>query len=116
MLLTDRHVSNHCKGFINNSAIRVKLLKPQISKIIQLAAFFDNFLESVLKIGLPLTKNVLRPQAKIVPLLLELTAPASPSEDAGTQRKVCVFGTAKPVISNKQILEIVKSLKESGTF
>ena len=101
MLLTDRHVSNHCKGFINNSAIRVKLLKPQISKIIQLAGFFDNFLESVLKIGLPLTKNVLRPQAKIVHLLLELTAPASPSEDAGTQRKVCVFGTTKPVISNK---------------
>ena len=116
MLLTDRHVSNHCKSFINNSAIRVKLLKPQISKIIQLAGFFDNFLESVLKIGLPLTKNVLRLQAKIAPLLLELTAPASPSEDAGTQRKVCVFGTAKPVISNKQILEIVKSLKESGTF
>ena len=116
MLLTDRHVSNHCKGFVNNSAIRVKLLKPQISKIIQLAGFFDNFLGSVLKIGLPLTKNMLRPQAKIVPLLLELTAPASPSEDAGTQRKVCVFGTTKPVISNKQILEIVKSLKESGTF
>lgn len=70
----------------------MKLLKPQISKIIQLAGFFVNFLGPVLKIGLPLTKNVLRPQAKIVPLLLGLTAPASPSEDAGTQKKsLCIW-------------------------
>ena len=69
----------------------MKLLKPQISKIIQLAG-------PVLKIGLPLTKNVLRPQAKIVPLLLELTAPVSPSEDAGTQKKsLCIW---KNKISN----------------
>ena len=70
----------------------MKLLKPQISKIIQLAGFLVNFLGPVLKIGLPLTKNVLRPQAKIVPLLLGLTAPASPSEDAGTQKKsLCIW-------------------------
>ena len=72
-------------------------------------------LQPLLKAGLPLTGNVLKPLAKNVLILLELTAAAS-ATDAAIQKKIHWSGTTTLIISNEEmsdIMKIVKSLKES---
>ena len=66
LLLTDRQVSNIRKSFANNSSIYIKLSKTQLSKIIQLGGFLSRLLGRLIKTGLPLIKNVIRPLAKSV--------------------------------------------------
>ena len=58
--------------------------KAQISKIIQSRAFLGKLLGPLLKTGLPLIKNAIKPLAKSVIIPLGLTAAAS-AADAGTQ-------------------------------
>ena len=55
----------------------IKLPKAQISKIIQSEGFLGKLLATLLKTGLPLIKNVIKPLAKSVLIPLELTAAAS---------------------------------------
>ena len=64
----------------------IKLSKAQISKIIQSGGFLGKLLGPLLKTGLPLIKNVIKPLAKSVLIPLKLTAPAS-AADAGIQKK-----------------------------
>ena len=59
----------------------VKLSKAQISKVVQCGGF----LGSLLKTGLPLIKNVIKPLAKSVLIPLVLTAAAS-SADVGIRK------------------------------
>ena len=65
----------------------LKLSKGQISKIIQSGGFFGRLLGSLLKAGLPLIKNVIKPLAKNVLIPLGLTAAAS-AADAGIHEKI----------------------------
>ena len=60
----------------------IKLLKTQISKMIQSAGFLGRLLGPLLKTGLPLIKIVIKPLAKSVLISLGLTAAASEA-DAG---------------------------------
>ena len=78
LLLTDRKVSSIRKAFANNSSIDIKLSKTQLSKMIQLGGFLSRLLGPLLKTGLPLIKNVIKPLAKIVLIPLLLTAAADP--------------------------------------
>ena len=55
----------------------LKLSKAQISKIIQSGGFLSKLLGPLLKAGLPLIKNVIKPLAKSVLIPLGLTAAAS---------------------------------------
>ena len=92
-----------CKSFVKlwaiNSSANIKLSKPQISKI-KSCGFLGRPLGSLLKIGLPLTNNVLRPLAKSVLIPLGLTAAASAAVTS-TQKKI--FGSgATLIISNKK--------------
>ena len=64
----------------------LKLFKAQISKIIQSGRFRGRFLGPLLKTGLPLIKNVIKPLAKSVLIPLGLTAAAS-AADAGIHKK-----------------------------
>ena len=64
----------------------IKLSKIQISKIIQSRGFLGKLLAPLLKTGLPLIKNVIKPLAKSVLIPLGLTAAAS-AADAGIQKK-----------------------------
>ena len=64
----------------------LKLSKAQINKIIQSGGFLSKLLGPLLKTGLPLIKNVIKPLAKSVLIPLGLTAAAS-AADAGTQKK-----------------------------
>ena len=70
---------NLCKAFANN------LSKTQISKIIQLSEFLGRFLRPLIKVGLPLMKNVLKLLAKSVFIPLGLIAAAA-AADAGIKK------------------------------
>ena len=86
LLLTNRQVSNLRKAFADKSSTDINLSKTQISKMIQSRGFLGRLLGPLLKTGLPLIKNVIKPLAKSVLIPLKLTAAASP-EDAGIHKK-----------------------------
>ena len=83
LLLTDRQVSSIRKAFANNSSVDIKFSKTQLSKIIQPGGFLGKLLGPLLKTGLPLIKNVIKPLAKSVLIPLGLTAAAAAAADAG---------------------------------
>ena len=61
MLLTNTLVSKLGKAFANNSSANIKLSKTQLHKIGHLGEYLGRLLGPLLKTGLPLTKNVLKP-------------------------------------------------------
>ena len=71
-----RQVSHLCNAFSNNSSTDIKLSKTQLSKMIQLGRFLSRLLGPLLKTGLPLIKNVIKPFAKYLLIFLGLTAAA----------------------------------------
>ena len=116
LLLTNREVANIRKAFANNSSIDIKLSKTQLSKMIQSGGFLGRLLGPLLKTGLPLIKNVMKPLAKSVLIPLGLTAAAS-AADAGIHVKRLGSGNTTLIISNDQINDIIKiekSLEDSG--
>ena len=120
LLLTNRQVANICKAFANHSSTDSKLSKTQLSKMIQSGGFIGGSLGPLLKTGLPLIKNVVKPLAKSVLLPLGLTAAAS-AADAGIHKKILGSGDNNTtlIISNDEmddILKIVKSLEDSGVL
>ena len=66
LLLTNRQVTNLCKTFANKSSTDIKLSKIQMSTMIQSGGFLGRILGPLLKTGLPLMKNVIKPLAKSV--------------------------------------------------
>ena len=117
LLLTNRQVSNLCKAFTNHSSANIKLSKTQLSKMIQSEGFLGRLLGPLLKTGLPLISNVIKPLAKSVLIPLGLTAAAS-AADAGIHKKILGSGNnITLIISNDEIediIKIVKSLEDSG--
>ena len=86
LLLTNRQVANLRKAFANYLSADIKLSKTQLSKMIQSRGFLGRLLGPLLKTGLPLIKNVIKPLAKSVLIPLGLTAAAS-AADAGIHKK-----------------------------
>ena len=86
LLLTNGQVSNRCKAFANHLSADIKLSKTQVPKMIQSRGFLGTVLGPLLKAGLPLIKNVIKPSAKSVLIPLGLTAAASVA-DAGIHKK-----------------------------
>ena len=64
----------------------IKLSKTQLSKMRQLGGFLGRLVGPLLKTGLPLMKNVIKPLAKSVLILLGLTIVAS-AADAGIHQE-----------------------------
>ena len=112
LLLTNRQVANLRKVFANSSLTDIKLSKIQLSKMIQSEGFLGRLLGPLLKTGLPLMKNVIKPLAKSVLILLGLTAGAS-AADAGIHKKILGFGNTTLIMSNDEKEDIVKSLEDS---
>ena len=85
--------------------------------MIRLGGFLGRILGPLLKTGLPLMKSAIQSLAKSVLIPLGLTAVAS-AADAGIHKKILESGhNTTLIISNnemKDILKIVKSLKDSG--
>ena len=100
----------------NNSSADIKFLKTPLSKMIQSGGFLGSLLGSLLKTGLPLIKNIIKPLPKNFLIPLGLTAAVS-AADAWINKKVLGSGTITLIISNDEmddIMKIVKSLEDSG--
>ena len=114
LLLTNRQVENIRKAFANHSSTDIKLLKTQLSKMIQSGGFLGNLLSKLagplMKVAMPLAKNVLAP--------LGLTVAMS-AIDGSIKKKMLGSGTTTLIISNDEmndILKIVKSLEDSSVL
>ena len=92
------------KDFINNSAANIKLSKTQLRRI---GGFYSRLLGPLLKSGLPLMKNGLKPLAKCVLIPLGWTATVS-ATDAAIHKKISGSGNTKVIISNEQMNDIMK--------
>ena len=95
------------KDFTNNSAANIKLSKTQLRRI---GGFFSRLLGPLLKSGLPLMKNGLKPLAKGVLKQLGLTATVS-ATDAAIHKKISGSGNTKVIISNEQMNDIMKMVQ-----
>ena len=84
--LTNGQVVNLCQAFANNLSVDIKLSKNQFPKMIQSGGFLGRLLGPLLKTGLPLIKNVIKPLAKSVLIPLGVTAAAS-AADVGIHKK-----------------------------
>ena len=86
LLLTNRQVANLLKAFVNYLSTDINLSKAQLSRMIQSGGFLGRLLGSLLKTGLPLIKDVIKPLAKSVLIPLGLTTAPS-AADAGIHKK-----------------------------
>ena len=77
LLLTNRQVANLCKAFTNYLSMGIKLSKSPIPKMIQSGQFLGRLLGPLLKTGLRLIKNVIKPKTILIPLELTVAAPAA---------------------------------------
>ena len=107
LLLTTRQKTKIRNSFNNNRSIDIKLSKAQINKIIQSGGFLGRLLGPLLKTGLPLIKNVIKPLAKSVLIPLGLTASAS-AADAGMHKKILGSGNTTLIISNEEMNDVIK--------
>ena len=115
LLLTNRQAENLRKAFANKSSTDIKT---QLSKMIQLGGFLGRLLRPLLKTGLPLIKNVIKPLSKSVLIPLGLTAAAS-AADPGIHKKILGSGrrchsssSSAPkgttlIISNDEVKDII---------
>ena len=98
LLLTTRQKTKVRNGFNNNMSTDLKLSVAQISKIIQSGGFLVSLLNklggSLMKIAVPLVKNVLAP--------LGITAAAS-AIDAGIQKNMHGSGNTTLIISKEEM-------------
>ena len=121
LLLTNRQVSSMNKSCSNNSLINIKSSKTQLPKIIRSGRFLGRPLGPLMKVRLPLIKNVLIPSAKSLLIPLGLTAAPS-TANAGIYRKIlgsAISGSIKTTltISNKEvkfIMKIVNPFEDPG--
>ena len=110
MLLTNTQVLRLCKAFPNNSSANIRLSKTQLHKIGQSGGFLDRLLGPLLKTGLPLIKNVLKPLSKSILIPLGLAAAAS-AADATIHNNMFASGMKTLIISKEEVNDI---LKKSG--
>ena len=116
LLLTDRQISSICNAFSNNSSVDIKFSKTQLSKMIQSGGFLGKLLGPLLKIGLRLVSNGIKPLAKNVLIPLGLTVAAS-AADAGIHKKILGSWNTTLTVSNndmEDLIKIVTSLEDSG--
>ena len=111
LLLTTRQNTKLRNAIINNLATDIKLSKAQIKKLIQSEGFLGKLLSklagSLMKVALPLAKNVLAP--------LGLTAAMS-TIDGSIQKKIHGSGV-KLIIGQEDvndIIKIIEALENSG--
>ena len=110
LLLTTRQKTKTRNTFNNNTSTDIKFSKAQINKIIQSGRFLGRLLGPLLKAGLPLIKNVIKPLAKSVLIPLGLTAAAA--ADAGIHKIILGSGNTTLIISNEEMNDIIKIYKQ----
>ena len=106
-LFTNTQVSKIRKTFPNVSSANIKLWKTQLCKMVQFEGFLRKRLGPLLKTGLPLMKNVLKPLAKSVLIPLGLTAAGSETH-ATIRKKIVGSAITTLIISNEEMFDIMK--------
>ena len=104
-----------CKQYMN----KYKTIKIKISKIIHSGWYLGKLLGSLMKVGLQLMKSVLTLLSRSVIPQIPLRLTVAGSADKGTYKKNCWFGNNNTDNYNKKIndiIEIIKSLEDSGLF
>ena len=96
LLLTNTQGSKLRKAFGNDSLANTKLPKTQLHKIGQSGGFLGRLLGPLLKIGLPLMKNVLKPLAKGILILAS-------AADAAIRKKMFGSGVTT-IMSNEEMI------------
>ena len=86
-----------------------------MKKIGQLGRFSGKLLRPLLKTGLLLMKNVLKPLAKSDLIPLGLTAAAS-ATDAAIHNKMFGSGNTTLIISNEEMNDVMKKIKSLEEF
>ena len=125
LLLTNTQVSKLCKAFPNNSSANIKLSETQLHKIGQSGGFLGRLLGPLLKTGMLLMENVVKPLAKRGLIQLGLIAAVSATGAAihkkmfGSGRRSSDFASRATtlIILNEEVNDIIKivtSLEESG--
>ena len=110
LLLTARQKVKLRNAFNNNRSTDLKLSKAQISEITQSGGFLGRLLGPLLKTGIPLIKNVIKPLAKSVLIPLGLTAAAS-AASAGIHKKILGPRNRTLIISNKEMIDTIKIIQ-----
>ena len=85
-----------------------------MQKIGQLRGFLGRLVELLLKAGLPLMKNVLKPSAKSV--LIPLVLAAASATVAVIQKNIFGSDMATLIISNEEMDDIMKTIKSLEKF
>ena len=114
LLLTTRQTTKLRNEINNNMSTDIKLSKTQIKKIIQSGGFLGSLLSKIagplMKVGMPLVKNVLAP--------LGLTVAMS-AIDGSIQKKNHGSGATTLISANEDmddIMKIIQALEDSGIF
>ena len=108
--LTNTQVSRLPKAFSNNSSSNIKWSKTQLLKIGQPGGFLSRFLGTLLKTGLHLIRNVLKPLTKSVLIPSGLTSAAS-ATDAAIHKEMFGSGFTILIIFNEEMEDIMKIFK-----
>ena len=101
----------HCKAVANNSSANIKLSKTQLHKTGKSGGFLNRLLWTLLKTGLSLMKNVLKPLVKSILTSLGLTAAAAAATDSAIRKKTFGSGMTTMIISNEEMNDIMKTIK-----
>ena len=101
----------HSKAFANNSSANIKLSKTQLHKTGKSGGFLNRLLWTLLKTGLSLMKNVLKPLVKSILTSLGLTAAAAAATDSAIRKKTFGSGMTTLIISNEEMNDIMKTIK-----
>ena len=105
LFLTKTQVSRLCKAFV----------KTQLFKMVQLGDLLGRLLGPLLKFGLPLMANILKPLVKSVLIPLGLTAAVS-ATDVGIQKKTFRSWRATLIFLNEELDDIIKIVKLLGVI
>ena len=115
LLLTNTQVSKLRKAFANKSLANIKSSKTQQHKVVKSGGFLGRLLGPLIKIGLPLTENALKPLAKSVTIRMPM-AMASATGRA-IHKNMFGSGFTTLITSNEEVNDIIKIvmfLEESG--
>ena len=99
LLLTNTHISKLREAFANDSSANIKLSKIQLHQNGQSGRFLGRVWQPLLKTGLTLMKNVLKPLVNSVLIPLGLTLSVS-ATDGTIQKKTFRSGMKTLTISN----------------
>ena len=114
-VLTNGKIPSLCKTFTYNLSANMKLSTTHFSKKIHVGECPGINIGTLMKAGLPLIKNIIKPLAKSLPVPLRLTA-AAPPPDASFLQIILVSRTTPLTISNKEKEDIKKIIRYFEEF